>query len=137
MRAHLDELAELGRDLSELAMVGWINADAAYTAILSAGPVFDRKSAIDALNSQTAYDAGGLIVPIDWSRQHVTPVEGDATNDYALECFAPVRMSGGALETVADPATPWGGGLAGRGAPGHAPPLSPVTPFGPLLPSAP
>ncbi|GIT45793.1 MAG: hypothetical protein Ct9H300mP12_03780 [Acidimicrobiales bacterium] len=103
----IDTMAELGRDLSELAMVGWINADAAYTAILSAGPVFDRKSAIDALNSQTAYDAGGLIVPIDWSRQHVTPVEGDATNDYALECFAPVRMSGGALETVADPATPW------------------------------
>ena len=105
--AFIDTMTELGRDLSELAMIGWINADAAYTAVLSAGPVFDQKSAIDALNSQTDYDAGGLIVPIDWSRQHVPPVEGDAANDYALECFAPVRMSGGALETVADPATPW------------------------------
>ena len=105
--AFTDTMAELGRELSELAMVGWINADAAYTAILSAGPVFDQKSAIDALNSQTDYDAGGLIVPVDWSRQHVPPVEGDAANDYALECFAPVRMSEGAFETVADPATPW------------------------------
>jgi ABC-type branched-subunit amino acid transport system substrate-binding protein len=105
--AFTDTMAELGRELSELAMVGWINADEAYTAILSAGPLFDRQSAIDALNSQTDYDAGGLIVPVDWSRQHVPPVEGDAANDYALECFAPVRMSGGAFETVADPATPW------------------------------
>ena len=105
--AFTDTMAELGRELSELAMVGWINADAAYTAILSAGPVFDQKSAIDALNSQTDYDAGGLIVPVDWSRQHVPPVEGNAANDYVLECFAPVRMSEGAFETVADPATPW------------------------------
>jgi len=105
--AFIDTMTELGRELSELAMIGWINADAAYTAILSAGTVFDQKSAIDALNSQTEYDAGGLIVPIDWSRQHVPPVEGEAANDYALECFAPVRMSEGALETVADPATPW------------------------------
>ena len=105
--AFTDTMAELGRELSELAMVGWINADAAYTAILSAGPVFDQKSAIDALNSQTDYDAGGLIVPVDWSRQHVPPVEGNAANDYVLECFAPVRMSAGAFETVADPATPW------------------------------
>ena len=105
--AFTDTMAEMGQELSELAMIGWINADEAYTAILSAGPVFDRQSAIDALNSQTDYDAGGLIVPVDWSRQHVPPVEGDAANDYALECFAPVRMSGGAFETVADPATPW------------------------------
>jgi len=105
--AFTDTMAELGRELSELAMVGWINADAAYTAVLSAGPVFDQKSAIDALNSQTDYDAGGLIVPVDWSRQHVPPVEGNAANDYVLECFAPVRMSEGAFETVADPATPW------------------------------
>ena len=105
--AFTDTMTELGRELSELAMIGWINADAAYTAILSAGPVFDQNSAIDALNSQTDYDAGGLIVPIDWSRQHVPPVEGEAANDYALECFAPVRMNGGAFETVADPATPW------------------------------
>jgi len=98
---------ETGAEMSELAMVGWINADLAFQGLLAAGPEFDRQSVIDATNQLTAYDADGLIVPVDWSRQHNPPVEGDPSTDYEQECFAPVRVVDGQFETVAPPDTPW------------------------------
>jgi Periplasmic binding protein len=100
-------MEEDGYDLSELAMVGWINADAAYTSLLAAGPEFDRESVIAAMNSITDYDAGGLIVPIDWTRQHVPPTQDDPSSDYAQECSAMVRVANGEFETVAPPDRPW------------------------------
>lgn len=98
-------MEESGEELSELAMVGWINADAAFTSLLAAGPEFDREAVISAMNSITDYDAGGLIVPIDWTRQH-TPPEGP-TNGYERECSAMVQVVDGEFETVAPPETPW------------------------------
>ena len=50
-----------GSALTELAMVGWINADLAYQGIKAAGPDFDRQKVIDATNQMTDYTAGGLI----------------------------------------------------------------------------
>jgi len=96
-----------GRELSELSMIGWINAHTAFEALLGVGPEFDRASVVAEMNGRTAWDAGGLIVPIDWTRQHVPTTPDDQSNGYLLECAATLRMSGGAMETVADPATPW------------------------------
>ena len=101
------QMASEGRELSELAMIGWINAHTAFEALLGVGPEFDRASVIAEMNGRTSWDAGGLIVPIDWTRQHVPPTPDDQSNGYLLECAASLRMSGGAMETVADPATPW------------------------------
>ena len=82
-------MEETGAELTELAMVGWINADLAYQGILAAGPDFDRASVIEATNGMTEYTAGGLIPPIDWSRQHEPPTEDDlVTHAGALECAA-------------------------------------------------
>jgi hypothetical protein len=88
-------------------MVGWINADLAFEGLLAAGPEFDRASVVAATNAMTAYDAGGLINPIDWTRQHVPPSDDDRSTGYALECSALVHVVNGAFETVGPPDKPW------------------------------
>jgi Periplasmic binding protein len=98
---------ETGADVSELAMIGWINADLAFQGLLAAGPEFDRESVVDATNQMTDYDAGGLINPIDWTRQHAPVVDGDPSTDYAEECAPLVRVVDGAFETVAPADKPW------------------------------
>lgn len=99
---------ETGAELSELAMIGWINADLAYQGLVEAGAQFDRESVITATNEITEYTAGGLIAPIDWSRQHEAPTNEDpVTHGAAQGCTALVRVQGGAFELVADPAKPF------------------------------
>ena len=101
------QMASEERELSELAMIGWINAHTAFEALLGVGPEFARASVIAEMNGRTSWDAGGLIVPIDWTRQHVPTTPDDQSNGYLLECAATLQMNGGVMETVADPATPW------------------------------
>ncbi len=81
-------------DRSELTMVGWIAADVAYTGLRGAGPDFDRAKVIAALNSLTDYSAGGLIVPIDWTKQHADPTSDEGSRS-PYECFSPVRVADG------------------------------------------
>lgn len=92
---------------SELAMVGWINASLAFDGLLAAGPEFDRDKVTAATNAMTAFDAGGLVQPVDWTTAH-TPYT-QATRDQAtdLECQALVTVEGGEFTTVASPDTPW------------------------------
>ena len=85
-----------GGPVAEQTLVGWINADLFVTGLLEAGPSFDRQSIIDSLNRIT-YDAGGLINPIDWSRQHTAVEPGVYDHAYALDCTSSVRIEGGAF----------------------------------------
>lgn len=96
-----------GSDISELAMVGWINADLAFQGLLEAGPEFSRQSVIDATNRLTAYDAGGLINPIDWTRQHNAPDPADPTTGYAQECSSPIQVKDGKFVPVSEPTKPF------------------------------
>jgi hypothetical protein len=99
---------ETGGDVSEIAMIGWINADLAYQGLVAAGPEFDRASVIAATNEMTDYTAGGLVPAIDWSRQHEPPTEDDpGTHGPAQICNSLVRISGGEFELVGDPAKPF------------------------------
>jgi hypothetical protein len=98
---------ETGGEVSEQSMVGWINADLAFQSLLVAGPEFDRQSVVDATNEMTDYDAGGLINPIDWTRQHAAVVDGDPSTDYAQECAPLVQIHDGAFETVGPSDEPW------------------------------
>jgi hypothetical protein len=98
---------ETGSEPTELAMIGWINADLAFQGLLAAGPEFDRAKVTDATNAMTAYDAGGLVNPIDWTRQHTPPTEGDPAHDYVDECAALVQVRDGTFETLLPPDTPW------------------------------
>ena len=78
----------------ELTMIGWIDADMAYTGLLKAGPKFSRQSVIDGLNRVTNYNAGGLVATIDWTKQHSDP-KADPTKRGAFECFSPVKVTNG------------------------------------------
>lgn len=101
-------MEETGSELSEIAMIGWINADLAYQGLVAAGPQFDRASVIAATNELTEYTAGGLIAPVDWSRQHEPPTEDDiATHGSARQCTSLVQIEDGAFELVGEPDAPF------------------------------
>jgi hypothetical protein len=104
----LEWMDKTGSDLTELAMQGWINADLAYQGLVEAGPNFDRAKVIAATNTMTEYSAGGLINPIDWTRQHEPATQDDpTTHGYAQECTAYVSIAGGEFTVVGDAAKPW------------------------------
>jgi hypothetical protein len=90
-----------GQPLTEIALQGWINADLAYQGIEAAGPSFTRERVIEATNQFTDFTAGGLIPPIDWSRQHEPWTDEDpTTHGYAIECRSFLRVKDGAFEMI-------------------------------------
>jgi hypothetical protein len=105
---YLEWMEKTGSELSEMAMLGWINADTAYQGLVAAGPNFDRAKVTAATNTFTDYTADGLINPVDWTRQHVLPTQEDPkTNGYVKECTAYVQITAGKFTVVGDPAKPW------------------------------
>lgn len=100
-------MEDQGSDLTELAMVGWINASQAFDGLLAAGPEFDRDKVTAATNAMTAYDAGGLIPPVDWTESHDPYTQATREVDTSDECGALVRIENGKFVTVAPPETPW------------------------------
>lgn len=82
-----------GVAVHELTMVGWINADLAFTALLAAGPQFDRAAVVDAARSMTNYNADNLIESIDWSRQ--LRDRGTDPGSDPTECGAVVEVERG------------------------------------------
>ncbi len=103
----LEWMDELGREPSELAMVGWINATLAFEGLLAAGPEFDRDKVTAATNAITDFDAGGLINPIDWTAAHTPFTQDTRPTDGGPECTAMVRVEDGGFTTVAPPDKPW------------------------------
>ncbi len=59
-----------GYTKTENAEIGWANADLFVTGLRAAGPTFSRQKVIDAINKLTDYDAGGILPPVDWTKQH-------------------------------------------------------------------
>jgi hypothetical protein len=96
-------------DLTEYAMIAWIDADLAYQGIKAAGKTFDRASVIAATNKMTNYTADGLTQPIDWSRQHTAPTEADpVTHAPKFDCLPLVRVQkGGTFAVVGSKTKPW------------------------------
>ena len=96
-----------GDEPSELAMVGWINATQAVDGLLAAGPNFDRQKVTDATNAMTDFDAGGLLMPVDWTVGHVPYTNATRSTNDADECTVLVKVVDGAFETVGPVAEPW------------------------------
>ena len=98
-----------GAELTEIAMIGWLNAELAYEGIEAAGENFDRDKVVAATNKLTAWSGEGLINPVDWTRQHQPPTQDDiATHGPAKDCFVIVQVNEDSdLEVVGDPAKPW------------------------------
>jgi branched-chain amino acid transport system substrate-binding protein len=108
LKHYLEWMKKNGSELTEPAMVGWIDADLAYQGILAAGPQFEREKVIAATNKLTDFTAEGLTQPIDWSRQHEAPTEANpATHGPKFDCWSFVRVKNGEFEVVGDKAKPW------------------------------
>jgi hypothetical protein len=99
---------ELGVTPVETTIVGWILAHEFVTGLKAAGPEFNQQKLIDALNSMTAYDAEGMIPPIDWTKGHIDPSTNPEVRG-PLECANFTVVQGGKFvpEWVDDPAKPW------------------------------
>jgi ABC-type branched-subunit amino acid transport system substrate-binding protein len=103
-----DWMAKDGKQISEIAINGWIVAKLAYEGLVQAGPSFDRAKVIAGTNTLTAYTAGGLTQPVDWTRQHEPATEEDpVTHGPRFDCTALVKVNGTAFEMVGDPAKPF------------------------------
>jgi ABC-type branched-subunit amino acid transport system substrate-binding protein len=103
-----DWMGKAGQKVTEISMQGWINADIAYQGILAAGPSFTRESVIAATNKMTAFTAGGMIGPIDWSRQHEKWTDADPiTHGPALACRSFVRVKNRQFELIGDKDKPF------------------------------
>ena len=89
-----------GSELSELAMTGWLNAALAFDGLVAAGPKFDRASVVAATNKLTAWNADGLVDPIDWTRQHNAPTDADRSNYYKQVCSSVVQVEAGKFVPV-------------------------------------
>jgi hypothetical protein len=97
-----------GKTITEMAMVGWINADLAFQGLKAAGPEFSREKVIDVTNTFTDYTANGLTQPVDWTRQHVIPTpETLAERGPKYDCLSLVQIKDNAFVVVGDDAKPW------------------------------
>ena len=91
----------------ELSEDGWLMGAMFLDGLKLAGPSFTKQKVIDALNTQTAESPGGLIVPIDWTKQH-----NDPTNNHAVaskyECSAVTKIVNNKfVPQFTTPGKPW------------------------------
>jgi branched-chain amino acid transport system substrate-binding protein len=98
--------------VTELSTEGWIAANMFVTGLKLAGPNFSQQKLIDALNQDTAFDANGMIVPINWTYQHNDPRAPDGTvnpkyaNPYS--CGSTLRVRNGEFVPLkTPPGLPW------------------------------
>lgn len=96
-------LSQTGVVMNDYAVQGWIGADMAITALLEAGPQFDQASAIEAMNQVTDYTAGGLHMPVDWTKAHNALAEDEPQR----VCAVYLVVEGGALTLQGDAAEPF------------------------------
>jgi hypothetical protein len=98
--------------ITELSTEGWIAANMFVTGLKLAGPNFTQQKLIDALNQDTAFDANGMIVPINWTYQHNDPraPDGSVNPKYAnpYNCSSTIRVRNGNFVPVSTPpGKPW------------------------------
>jgi ABC-type branched-subunit amino acid transport system substrate-binding protein len=94
--------------VTEMTEQGWLAARQFVEALKAAGPNFTWTNLINAWNQQTRFSNGGLVPPIDWTRQHNDP--GAHPEDRSqFECANYVRIHNGKFVGVFDDggAKPW------------------------------
>jgi ABC-type branched-subunit amino acid transport system substrate-binding protein len=109
LQDYITWMDKAGHDKTENAEIGWANADLFVTGLRAAGPDFTRQKVIDAINRLTEYDAGGLMAPIDWTKQHTD-------THYPRFCIAYTRVDNGKFVPIwgepGKPFTCWNGNPA-------------------------
>lgn len=77
-------------EVTENAIIGWINADLFVTGLEAAGPDFTRQKVIDAINGLKSYNAKGFLPPIDWTTAHEDDTDCVALSKIVDGKFKPV-----------------------------------------------
>ena len=110
-----------GKAISEIPGYGWIAALQFVHGLKLAGPNFSQQKVIDSLNQDTHFDADGMIMPIDWTKQHNDPAGPNGTaNEFAGEyqCISLTRVHDGKFVPVFQkPGKPFTCMVGGRNAP--------------------
>jgi ABC-type branched-subunit amino acid transport system substrate-binding protein len=108
LQDYLDYANSHGMKITEMTEEGWIAARQFVDALKAAGPDFTWAHLVGAWNLQKAYTNGGLVPPIDWTRQHNDPAASVA-NRAVLQCVNFLRIHDGKFVGIYDDggAKPW------------------------------
>ena len=94
-------------EITELTMQGWIAARELVDALKATGPNFTWANLIGAWNQQKWYTAGGWLIPVDWTKQHTDPAQGDQyRSDFECGNFLKIH-DGKFVPFLAKPGKPW------------------------------
>ncbi|MDQ1381201.1 MAG: hypothetical protein QOJ71_1920 [Actinomycetota bacterium] len=103
----LDTMSQHSIKPVELTEVGWIMGSMFLDGLKLAGPEFTKQKVIDALNTQTAESPGGLIVPIDWTRQHIDPTNNPSVQG-KYPCASVLKIVNNKfVPQFTEPGKPW------------------------------
>jgi len=95
----IDWMGKLGKRVFEIPGYGWIDALEMVHGLKLAGPNFSQQKVIDSLNQDTAFDAEGMIEPIDWTVQHTDPTGPNGTTNEKVAgkyiCASTVKIHDG------------------------------------------
>ena len=107
MQEYLDYAKANNVHIGELTMQGWIAAREFVDALKATGPHFTWANLVNAWNQQKWYTAGGWLIPVDWTKQHTDPAQGDQYRS-DLECANFLKIHDGNLVPfLAKPGKPW------------------------------
>jgi hypothetical protein len=107
VKAYSDYVAAHDVKVSELTMQGWIAGTQFVDALKAAGPNFTWAHLINAWNQQKWYSAHGWVPPIDWTKQHTDPAQGDQFRS-GFECADFLKIQNGKfVPFLAEPSKPW------------------------------
>jgi ABC-type branched-subunit amino acid transport system substrate-binding protein len=93
-KLYLQDIKAITNDPVELTEFGWINALQFVTALKGAGPEFTQQKVIDYLNTLTAFNANGLILPINWKTGHTDPQTHPEVRS-SMQCQPILKITGG------------------------------------------
>lgn len=103
----LAAMQKSGKQIYENTVTGWVLANEFVTGLKLAGPDFSQQKLIQALNGVTSFSANGMIVPLDWTKQHNDP-DGHPEFSGKWECNSVVKIESGKFVPVYDtPTKPW------------------------------
>lgn len=84
----------------EVAMDGWIDAALFVSGLRAVGRHLTQKDLVAAINRETAFTAGGLTTPVDWTRAHNSHLP--PATPY---CSAAVKVENGTFVPLSAPGT--------------------------------
>lgn len=73
LETYLEWMERTDTEADENTMNGWLSAALFVEGLEQAGPDFSRAKVIDALNSESDWDADGLLAGVDWTKEHAEP----------------------------------------------------------------